>query len=324
MKFDIHLNLEQFPTSRSSSTLIYSSVDDLAEFIKRNEINAAVTLYPRDGYKYMEKLAIKTPGVKHYGVQVLMGIDASDATDIKKLELDATDNSKEYCKGIKIASHRGWWSRNGVVDSGLDYGGESGKIHKWLKQLPENSIVSMHMQGDPINNSASIPMTVGMYAYKYPHLKFIMNHMGDYGQGGLSNRPKNYVTITKDGDTNLFPAFRYAHSRALCKAAAEYANIQHNIILDTSVYIPNKSEVLKDCYRWAIGSDYPFGKKEYLFLDEEKKFIRDLGEKTVEQMHLNARWFFESNYTELISKNIKLNNFSDQHATTLRTIAVAA
>jgi len=313
-KFDIHLNLEQFPTSRSSSTLIYSSVDDLSEFIKRNEIDAAVTLYPRDGYKYMEQLAKKTPGVKHYGVQVLMGIDANDATDIKTLKLDAADNSKEYCKGIKIASHRGWWNRNGVVDSGLDYGGESSKIHKWLKQLPDNSIVSIHMQGDPINNSASIPMTVGMYAYKYPRLKFIMNHMGDYGQGGLSNRPKNYVTVTKDGDTNLFPAFRYAHSRAICKAAVEYANVQHNIMIDTSVYIPNKSEVLKDCYRWAIGSDYPFGKKEYLFIDEEKKFIRDMGHDTVTKMHENVKWFFEADYRELIKRNIELNNFSDFNA----------
>lgn len=314
MKFDIHLNLEQFPTSRSSSTLIYSSVDDLSEFVKRNEISTAVTLYPRDGYKYMEQLAKKTPGVKHYGVQVLMGVDANDATDIKKLKLDATDNSKEYCHGIKIASHRGWWNRDGEIDSGLDYGSESSKIHKWLKQLPENYIVSMHMQGDPINNSASIPMTVGMYAYKYPHLKFIMNHMGDYGQGGLSNKPKNYVTKTKDGDTNLFPAFRYAHSRALCKAAVEYANVQHNIILDTSVYIPNKSEMLQNCYRWAIGSDYPFCKKDYLFLDEEKKFIRDMGEDTVAQMHKNAAWFFEAKHTELIIKNIELNSFSDYNA----------
>ena len=34
-KFDIHLNLEQFPTSRNSDTKIYSSVDDLAEFISK-------------------------------------------------------------------------------------------------------------------------------------------------------------------------------------------------------------------------------------------------------------------------------------------------
>ena len=154
LKFDIHLNLEQFPTSRSSDTKIYSSVDDLAEFIKRNEIGAAVTLYPRDGYHYMEQLAQKTPDVVHYGVQVLMGVDESDATDIKALKLDALDNSKVYCKGIKIASHRGWWNRDGEIDSGFDYGKESSKLHKWLKQLPDNSIVSMHMQGDPINNSA--------------------------------------------------------------------------------------------------------------------------------------------------------------------------
>ena len=313
LKFDIHLNLEQFPTSKSSSTAIYSSVDDLAEFIKRNEIGAAVTLYPRDGYKYMEQLAQKTPDVIHYGVQVLMGVDANDATDIKKVNLDALDNSKMYCKGIKIASHRGWWNRDGVVDSGFDYGKESSRLHKWLKQLPDNSIVSMHMQGDPINNSASIPMTVGMYAYKYPRLKFIMNHMGDYGQGGLSNKPKNYVTQTKDGP-NLFPAFRYAHSRALCKSAVEFASIQHNIILDTSVYIPNKSEMLKDCYRWAVGSDYPFCKSDNLFINEEKKFIKDMGEDVVNQAHANAKWFFDSDYKELIKKNITLNNFGDFNA----------
>lgn len=323
MKFDIHLNLEQFPTSRSSDTKIYSSVDDLAEFIKRNEIGAAVTLYPRDGYHYMEELAKKTPGVIHYGVQVLMGVDASDATDIKKVQLDALDNSKEYCKGIKIASHRGWWLRDGVADSGLDYGSESGKIHKWLKQLPENSIVSMHMQGDPINNSASIPMTVGMYAYKYPKLKFIMNHMGDYGQGGLSNKPKNYVTQTKDGP-NLFPAFRYAHSRALCKAAVEYANNLHNVIIDTSVYIPNKSEMLKDCFRWAIGSDYPFCKSDNLFINEEKKFIRDIGEDAVKEAHENAKQFFDSTYTELVKRNIKLNKFNDLNATTSKRVAQPA
>jgi len=313
LKFDIHLNLEKFPTSKSSSTDIYSSVDDLAEFIKRNGIGAAVTLYPRDGYKFMEQLAQKTPGVIHYGVQVLMGVDANDATDIKKINLDALDNSKVYCKGIKMASHRGWWNRDGEIDSGLDYGKESSKIHKWLKQLPDNSIVSMHMQGDPINNSASIPMTVGMYAYKYPRLKFIMNHMGDYGQGGLSNKPKSYVTQTKDGP-NLFPAFRYAHSRALCKSAVEFANIQHNIILDTSVYIPNKSEMLQGCYRWAVGSDYPFCKSDNLFINEEKKFIKDMGEDAVNQAHANAKWFFDNDYKELIKSNIALNNFGDLNA----------
>jgi predicted TIM-barrel fold metal-dependent hydrolase len=252
-----------------------------------------------------------------------MGVDENDATDIKALKLDALDNSKIYCKGIKIASHRGWWNRDGEIDSGFDYGKESSKLHKWLKQLPDNSIVSMHMQGDPINNSASVPMTVGMYAYKYPKLKFIMNHMGDYGQGGLSNKPKSYVTQTKDGP-NLFPAFRYAHSRALCKSAVEFANIQHNIILDTSVYIPNKSEMLKDCYRWAVGSDYPFCKSDNLFINEEKKFIRDMGEDAVNEAHVNAKWFFDSDYKQLIKKNIALNNFGDLNATTPKRVTQKA
>ncbi|NBP16531.1 hypothetical protein EBU95_19440, partial [bacterium] len=85
-----------------------------------------------------------------------------------------------------------------------------------------------------------------------------------------------------------------------------------------------KSEVLKDCHRWAIGSDYPFCKKDYLFLDEEKKFIRDMGEDVVIKMHENVKWFFESDYKELTKKNIELNNFNDFNARPSKRVAQPA
>lgn len=310
IKFDAHLNLEQFPTSKSSNTLIYSSVEDMSKFIQHNNITNAVVLYPRDDYCKLQELQNLVPGTSLIGLQVLMGVDSVDATDSAALKLDVLDAAKPLCKGIKIASHRGWWNRKGVVDSGFDYGKDSNMLHKWLKQLPENAIVSMHLQGDPINNSASIPQSVAMYAYKYPKLKFIMNHCGDYGQGGLSNRPKHYITQSKAGPT-IFPAFRYAHSRALLLAAIEYTNIQHNIILESSVYIPNKSELLQNCKCWCIGSDYPFTMSQNLFINEEKKFIKDTSEEYVQSVHNNTAKFFSSTWQELVKDNIKFNSFKD-------------
>lgn len=322
MKVDIHTNLEWFPTSQSSDTRIYASVDDTVEFLRSNGVTVNFCMYPRDEYHRLEELVSKSPEIKHIGVQVLMGRDADDATDMSMLKLDVNDPDKSFtngghCYGIKIASHRGFWKRSKEVyeahrditgkntglfkrveeevrTSGFDYGrGDSRTLTKWIRSMPDNSIVSMHMQGDSIYNSASIPTTVGSYAYKNPSKKFIINHCGDFGQGGMSNKPKNYKTITKKGEENFFPAFRHAHSKGTIDSAVHLANDLHNVLLDTSVYTPFKGEMMKDCRRWAIGSDYPFQVKDTskgsnLFIKEENKFIRDLGEKAVEECHKSS------------------------------------
>lgn len=314
MKVDIHTNLEWFPTSRSSDTRIYASVDDTAEFLKSNGITVNFCLYPRDQYYRLEELRDKTPDIEHIGVQVLMGADAEDATDMSKVKLDVCDPSKSFtnggmCYGIKIASHRGWWVRADGPNSGFDYGkGDSRQLTKWLNQMPDNAICSMHMQGDPIQNSASMPYTVGMYAYKHPRLKFIINHAGDFGQGGLSNKPKKYMTVTKQGEENLFPAFRYAHSQGLISTAVFMANNLHNVLLDTSVHTPFKGKAMKNCKRWAIGSDYPFQVKDggqassRLFINEEKKFINSINEEAVQKCHENAYKWLKADYRDLIQE----------------------
>jgi len=320
MKVDIHTNLEWFPTSRSSDTRVYASVQQMADFLTLNEVTVNFCLYPRDGYHMLEKLAEITPNIQHIGVQVLMGTCAEDATAYEKVgdTLDVNNSIRSFkngglCHGIKIASHRGWWNRKGEVDSGFDYGkGDGRQLSKWLKAMPDGAICSMHMQGDPIQNSASIPTTVGMYAYKNPNIKFIINHAGDFGQGGLSNKPKRYKTITKKGEENFFPAYRYAHSQGLIHTAVAMANTMHNVMLDTSVYTPFKGKMMGECRNWAIGSDYPFQIKDSneklkstskMMLNEEKKFIKDLGEERVEQCHRDAYHWLTADIDTLIKES---------------------
>jgi len=276
----------------------------MTSFLVENNITHAIILYPRDGYTYLSQVAKHSPTTQIWGLQVLMGVDKDSPTNLKSLTLDAGDPFKPLCKGIKIASHRGWWDKDGVVDSGFDYGSQSRALNKILNQLPDDSIVSMHLQGDPIFNSASIPQTVATYAYKYPHLKFIMNHCGDYGQGGLSNKPSKYLTVDKQGNDNLFPAFRYAHHHALIQAAITYANLSHNIYLDSSVLTPTKLELLESCDRWGLGSDYPFQKKSDLFIKEEKKAVSKLGATRIEKMYKDTLHWLTTPCATLLQEKI--------------------
>lgn len=324
MKVDIHTNLEWFPTSKSSDTRVYASVQQMADFLKVNEVTVNFCLYPRDQYHMLQKLADITPGIQHIGVQVLGGADADDATDPAKLELDVNDPNKSFkngglCHGIKIASHRGWWTKDEETNSGFCYGNGTGgqlyngrQLTKWLRAMPKGSICSMHMQGDPINNSASVPTTVGMYAYKNPDIKFIINHAGDFGQGGLSNKPKRYRTITKKDEVNFFPAYRYAHSQGLILTAVTMANTMHNVMIDTSVYTPFKGKMMSKCKTWAIGSDYPFQIKadnerlkstSKMMLNEEKKFVNDLGVERVVQCHRDAYHWLTADIDDLITES---------------------
>jgi hypothetical protein len=49
-----------------------------------------------------------------------------------------------------------------------------------------------------------------------------------------------------------------------------------------------------------------------------------MGEDAVNQAHVNAKWFFDSDYKQLIKKNITLNNFGDFNATTSKRTAQTA
>ena len=351
MKIDIHTNLDLFPDSDSArSKPVFASIDEMADFLINNKITHNVCLYPRDNYNMLEQLAAKVPNVTIYGLQVIAGQKWDTPTDINTLVLDILDPRKILCKGIKLASHRGWWyadkSKNAKrkivdyilqeyeikpslttlrkydIESGLDYGDYSTTVNNILKQLPENAIVSMHTQGDPIMNSGSIPMMVARYAHKYPKLKFILNHMGDFGPESQSGKNKKLIYTNKKGEMNLYPPFRYAHSLALISSAILYAQQMHNIWLDTSCFLPQKANLIKqhNCKEWCIGSDYPFIKTINAFVKEEAKFIKQLintgcspeeANRLVNQSHLDTFYWLEATWNVLHEDRVKLLGLDD-------------
>lgn len=343
MKFDIHLNLGHFPDSKKGhSSSVYTSIDDMVSFLERNEITHAVILYPRDEYNLLAELAEHIPDVKIYGLQVIMGADSNDPTEsIKDLSLDILDpKNKTLCKGIKLASHRGWWRRvpkypnkkeytlnrkrdkfgpalyvkteQPIIESGFDYGYFSREINTLFKRLPSNAIVSMHLQGDPINNCGSVPMMVAKFAYKFPWLKFIMNHVGDYGPESQGGKNKKHIYFAKaSGDMNLYAPFRHAHSRALIQACIEYANNMHNIWLDSSCYMEHKAELLKQTTKWCVGSDYPFNKSKTLFLREETRFADIMGQEIVNSSYGSTLYWFENSWEKLYEDHVRENALED-------------
>lgn len=305
---DIHTNLGTFPDSGNTrSKEVHASPDVLAAFLKANNISRHVCLYPRDGYDLLEELDRKAPDVTHYGLQVIPGTKNSP-TYLRDVGLDVLDKSKPLCYGIKLASHRGWWVRK--IDSvegnesGLNYGAYSRQINRLLKRLPENAIVAFHLQGDPINNSGSIPMMVGKFAQQFPHLKFIMNHAGDYGPESQGGKNTKLIYVKDDGSYMLFPAFRHAHSRATIKACIEYAHALHNIWIDSSCFMCHKAELLKETEKWCVGSDFPFMNKPDLFLSEERKFLKIVGPDAITRAYTNTLHWLETDWQQLYSDHV--------------------
>jgi len=83
-------------------------------------------------------------------------------------------------------------------------------------------------------------------------------------------------------------------------------------MIDTSVYTPFKGKMMGECRSWAIGSDYPFQIKadndklkstSKMMLNEEKKFIKDLGEERVKQAHRDAYHWLTADIDTLIKES---------------------
>ncbi len=301
MNFDGHTNLGIFPTSKTSDRVHESTVDSMVKHLYDNKIDAHICLYPRDGYHLLEEVAKRTPNVKHIGVQVLMGRFKEEATVIEDIVYDVNHPSRSFlngglCYGIKIASHRGWWNRDGVVDSGLNYA-DSRLLAKIFKNLPENAIVSMHMQGEPTFSTPPIPMLLGLYASKYGHLKFIANHCGDYGQAMLSNRPGSY---TDESHGQPFgPPFRHAHSRAVISSTVHYANDMHNLLAESSIFTPYKAYALRTCKRFIIGSDFPFLDRPAFYTSERRKFeLNGHTPENIDRMNQNVLEWIQNDWKE--------------------------
>jgi hypothetical protein len=273
-RFDIHVNLRAFPGSRRGKQQRDVTPEDMAQYFETHQITHALVLYNREDYKELEKLQSITP-TKCYGVQCMFGPTEETPTDINTVPtLDVNTEGRSFlsggsCYGVKFASERGWWKRGDVVESGMDYNQDK-IVRKVLDQLPKNAIVSMHTQGTSKPDNTASPMMITVLATKYTHLKFIMNHTGDYGPSATIAKPSEERIINGQGMPNLL------------------RHVSHRMIV--------KAELARGYDQWCAGSDYPFSEGfDINYTNECKMFT-----KYVEIPDDNAVHYFETDVDQLL------------------------
>ena len=304
MKIDLHTNIGDFPASgKKGSQKQWASVDDIVDHLRKFNITHHLCLYPYDGYHHLEELAEKLPDVTHWGVQCVMHHEPSLAVPIDYFELDVNNPDRPLSVGIKIASHRGWWRDTMLSDpyDGIDYA-DMKKMRKILDQLPENAVVSMHTQGSPSPTNTSTPLTMANHAAKYPHLKFIVNHAGDYGTRMGTAKPgaKRMVEDTKSAMVNYL---RHVQSRGVIANAVELANWFHNMFLDSSNFIHHKADILNNCDQWCIGTDIPFADPIYYDYDKElSDYLKFIPQELIDKTYVNTLHYMNTDVNVLLQE----------------------
>ena len=191
------------------------------------------------------------------------------------------------------------------VEAGLDYGIYSRSINKLLHRLPANAIAAFHMQGEPAYNTGATAHSVGQMALKLPHVKFILNHMGDFAIKGM--KPSNYYY------PGLYSAFthKYAYSRACIGACVEYSNLSHNIWLETSILIKHKLEFVKQARYWCLGSDYPFMRKDDFFKQQEQILVKSMSQEALDKSYADTLHWLSADWKDLIKEHIAVMGYKD-------------
>ena len=302
MKIDLHTNIGAFPASdRKGSQKQWASVDDIVEHLVKFNITHHMCLYPYDGYHYMEELQARLPDVVHWGVQCVMHHEPDDTVPTDHLELDCNNSDRPLSKGIKIASHRGWWRDTVLTDpySGTDYS-DVKFMKRILDRVPAGSLVSMHTQGSSSPTNTSTPISVANLAARYPDLKFIINHAGDYGTRMGTAKPgaTRLVEDTKKAMPNLL---RHAQSRGVIANAVELAEWFHNIFLDSSNFMIHKADILARTDQWCIGTDIPFADPQFYDYDKElADYLKIIDPSLIERCYSNTLNYINSDINTLL------------------------
>lgn len=298
-RFDIHVNLGSFPGSKRGKKQRYISPEEMNEYFITHSITHSLVLYNRDEYKLLETLG-KLTKTKVYGVQCIMGTKDSPTDITKPLNLDI---GKPYVSGIKIASHRGWWTDGKEIWSGIQY--TNPLIQKLLKTLPENTIISLHMQGTSNLTNTSNPMFVANMASKFPKLKWVMNHGGDYGPALQVAIPSRKRFIEGPGKPNWH---RNVTHRMAILSGLICSERFYNVFIDSSCYTVPKGEYYKDFTQWCVGSDYPFSENFGVnYTSEVKKFLKhsDIPDN-------NGVYFFDTHIDKIYEDFIR-DNFTTKN-----------
>ena len=316
IRFDIHVNLGSFSGSKKGKQQRYISPKEMNEYFITHKITHALVLYNRDEYHLLKELGDMSD-TKVYGVQTIMGPTKEDPTDENNLPiLDVNHSDKSflwgnYCYGVKIASNRGWWLRDGEVTSGIDY--MTSTVDKIISMVPDNGICSIHTQGTVKAVVSDGPKNILHYSFKYPKVKFIMNHCGDYGPALQVSRPSAKGDFFKSNGQFYK---RFISHQPRVKEGLDYCEHTYNIFGDMSCYTTQKGWIVKDdeYNQWCVGSDFPFSENFGINYTAE----RDYFEKwTVNIPDDNAVRFFESSIDELIEwcheRNLDYNEQGRKH-----------
>lgn len=308
-RVDLHVNLRAFPASNRGNQQRDITPEEMAKYFKEHNITHSLVLYNRDDYSELEKLASIT-STKCYGVQCVFGPTEETPTKIDEVpQLDVNIDGRSFltgghCYGVKFASERGWWDREGTIIAGLDYHKDR-IVKKVLAQLPKNAVASFHTQGTSKPDNTASPMMLAVLAKNFPNVKFIMNHGGDYGPSSTAAKPSSKRILDGSGAGNLL---RHISHRMIIKSALECAEFTHNVFIDFSCFTVAKgTAVAEGGYKqWCVGSDFPFSENFPIHYTNERTNFEKYADIPDDQ----AVEFFETDLGELQLKTI---NFYDKY-----------
>jgi hypothetical protein len=119
----------------------------------------------------------------------------------------------------------------------------------------------MHTQGWPSIDNRARPEHLFMLATEFNNLKFIMGHAGGYGAMNAAYPGNNPVPYERERGFGVYKQSirNYADSVVQFNSAVKYANLVHNLFLDSSCWTQEKALGFRGFKKWTVGSDYPFG-----------------------------------------------------------------
>jgi predicted TIM-barrel fold metal-dependent hydrolase len=244
MKLDIHLNLGQIPETRKRTPL-YISPDQLYDYVKRNNLTHIGVIYygKSEAERFLE--LIREDSVVCYLFQWVV--------DIEKVKLN------EFDRGICVHSGRG------TVDH-QEYGLDYSRISHYLKKLPKDTIVYVHLQGSASGRNISRALSVSSWAISHPHLKFLMEHAGGYCSQFDMYPIIDSISEVKGGNIIVRNLYKQGiGSEACVQEACLVAKKLPNVFIDSSMFAQKnyKTDLLHNNNKWSYGSDYPFVNETY-------------------------------------------------------------
>lgn len=310
---DGHTNLGTHPRSKNKNSVEHKiTPGELDKHLNHYGVTHHLCLYEQTKPNLLVQLKSKA---KVYACQAMYATTPEQAYEIDRIPLHV-GNYKDVV-GVKFHSHRGYWNIDGNQQTGFDYS-DTKTIARVLDRLPEHSIVSMHTQGTASLNNTSTPLAIAHLAVKYPELRFIINHAGDYGATGYRPSPDKLKRMD-----NVLP---FIASLSLVRQAMEVCDALPNVFLDTSVIFLQKASILTESTRWVIGSDIPYNVEETRSLTNQRKLAArfGVGEERLQQQEMDFINFVEGKfpltYGQMYGKRHNTANivFTDED---LRTLA---